>query len=68
MTSKITTTITVSSDPKVMGGVWCIDGTRIPADIPFRVVDRFSVQPEDLYDYYPTLRGKVEFEEQADLD
>jgi uncharacterized protein (DUF433 family) len=60
---KVTTTITVSSDPAVMGGAWCIDGTRIPVDIPFRVIDRVSIHPEDLTYYYPSLEGKVTFEE-----
>ena len=59
---KVTATVSVSSDPAVMGGAWCIDGTRIPVDIPFMMIDRESIFPEDLFEYYPTLVGKVEFE------
>jgi uncharacterized protein (DUF433 family) len=59
---KVSTTITVSSDPAVMGGAWCIDGTRIPVDIPFQMIDRVSIYPEDLFDYYPSLVGKVVWE------
>lgn len=59
MNGKVTATITVSSDPRVMGGAWCIDGTRIPVDIPFQLVDRESIHPEDLYEHFPSLAGKI---------
>lgn len=59
MNGKISTTVTVSSDPAVMGGEWCIDGTRIPVGIPFDFIDREDVQPEELAYYYPSLAGMV---------
>lgn len=61
--TKLITTITVSSDPKVMSGTWCIEGTRIPVEVPFDLVDRDSIQPEDLAYFYPSLKERVMFTE-----
>lgn len=67
MNGKISTTVTVSSNPAVMGGTWCIDGTRIPVETPFQLIDRVTIQPEELGEHFPSLAGMV-FTQEAGPD
>jgi uncharacterized protein (DUF433 family) len=54
----------ISSNPKIMGGVPCITGTRIPISvILYRLKDGHSI--EDINDMYPwvdqnTLEGAID--------
>lgn len=45
----------IVSDPRVMGGAPCFEGTRIPFDTVAQLIDYRTIFPEEVPYYYPSL-------------